>query len=479
MRRAGGDVFTNGGWTPARGTDSFEIICASTQEVVGVVPECSPADVDEAVKAARAAFDDPAGWANWEPARRAEVLERFADAVERRGDEIARLVSLQNGMPVAIAAMSERTAPATLLRYYSSLIRELPTEEERSSITGGTTVVRRVPIGVVAAIVPWNFPQTITFFKLAALLAAGDTCVLKPAPETVLDTYEVAEAAAEAGIPPGVLNVITGGADVGEYLVRHPGVDKVAFTGSARAGRAIGEVCGRLLRPVTLELGGKSAAILLDDVDLCTEVPKMFASTLANSGQTCALCTRILAPRSRHDEVVDAFAALVSGLPIGDPFDPLTMVGPLVSSRQRDRVESYIAKGRGEAKLITGGGRPPGMDRGWYVSPTVFAEVPSDATIAREEIFGPVLTVIPYDSDDDAVRIANESSYGLGGTVWSADPARARAIATRVHTGTIGVNFYNIDFYSPFGGIKDSGIGRELGPEGLATFQHLQSLYLG
>ncbi|MQY29200.1 aldehyde dehydrogenase [Nocardia aurantia] len=479
MDRDSDTVFIDGEWIRARGPRRYEIVSASTEETLATAPVGAVEDVGAAVAAARRAFDDPAGWAHWEPERRAAVLDRFADALDERGSEIARLVTGQNGMPITISSASEAVFPGMLTRYYAGLLRDTPVETERPSMTGGTTVVRHVPIGVVAAIVPWNFPQTLTFYKLAPALAAGNTVVLKPAPETTLDAYVVVEAATAAGIPPGVFNIVTGGPETGAALVEHPDVDKVAFTGSTRAGRSIAETCGRLLRPVTLELGGKSATIVLDDVDLATEVGKMFTCTLVNSGQTCMLGTRVLAPRSRYGEVVDAFAGLVGMLPVGDPFDPGNILGPLVSARQRERVEGYIAKGRDEARLVAGGGRPEGLDKGWYVAPTVFADVANDAVIAREEIFGPVLAVIPYDDEDDAIRLANDSAYGLGGTVWSADPERARAVATRVRTGTVGVNFYNIDHHSPFGGIKDSGIGRELGPEGLASFRHTQSVYLG
>ncbi|OBG88794.1 aldehyde dehydrogenase [Mycobacterium sp. E802] len=479
MTRADNEIFIDGAWRAAEGSGRFEIISASTEEVVGAAPECSRADVDAAVGAAKRAFDDPTGWAYWGAARRADALDRFAEVMERRGAEIANLVTMQNGMPTTVAAGSEAVAPAGLLRYYAKLIREQPEVQERQSSTGGTTVVRQIPLGVVAAIVPWNFPQTLIFFKLAAALAAGNTVVLKPAPETVLDALAVAEAVDEAGLPPGVVNVVTGGPAVGEYLVGHPGVDKVAFTGSTRAGRAIGEVCGRLLRPVTLELGGKSATLILDDADLQSQIFGMFPATLVNSGQTCMLGTRVLAPLSRYDEVIDAFKGLISALPLGDPYDPSTLLGPLVSERQRERVEGFIAKGKDEARLVCGGDRPVGLDKGWYVSPTIFADVSNDATIAREEIFGPVLSVIPYDHENEAIRIANDSDYGLGGTVWSADAERAKDVAFKIRTGTVGVNFYNIDYGSPFGGIKSSGIGRELGPEGLAAFQAPQSVYLG
>lgn len=471
-------LFIGGEWVRPHGTRTLDLVSASTEAVIGSVPESAEADVDAAVAAARSAFDDPSGWASWEPEKRADALERFASALDKRAEGIARAVTAQMGMPTAIAQASEAVTPQVLLRYYAELIRKTSAEESRQSMMGGTTLVRRCPIGVVAAIVPWNFPQTLTFFKLAAALAAGNCVVVKPAPETVLDSYLMAEAVQEAGLPPGTVNIVPGGMEVGAYLVSHPGVDKVAFTGSTVAGRAIGEVCGRLLRPVTLELGGKSATIVLDDADLAASMESLFACTLVNSGQTCMLGTRILAPRSRYGEVVDAFAALAGALVVGDPFDPGTHLGPLVSRRQRERVEGYIAQGRDEGRLVVGGGRPAGLDRGWYVEPTIFADVDNGASIAREEIFGPVLSVIPYDNDADAVRIANDSEYGLGGSVWTADQERGLALAKKVQTGTVGVNGYLIDYANPFGGVKASGLGRELGPEGLASFQQVQSVYL-
>ncbi len=344
---------------------------------------------------------------------------------------------------------------------------------------GKKSRVLREPIGVVAAIVPWNVPQAITFLKLAPALAAGNTVVLKPAPETVLDAFLMAEAAIEAGLPPGVLNVVPAGCEVGAYLVAHPGVDKVSFTGSTPAGRAIAETCGRLLRPVTLELGGKSAAVVLDDADLASSLESFFAATLLNNGQICWLSTRILAPRAKYDVIVDTITALAGSLTIGNPLEPDAKVGPLVSQRQRERVESYIAKGRAEGgRITTGGGRPAGLDRGWYVEPTIFADVDPKATISQEEIFGPVLAVIPYTDEDDAVAIANDSDYGLGGSVWTSDPERGAAFARRVRSGTVGVNGYVNDPFAPFGGIKASGLGRELGPEGLQPFQVLKTIYL-
>ncbi len=332
---------------------------------------------------------------------------------------------------------------------------------------------------MVAAIVPWNAPSLLTSFKLAPALAAGCTVVLKPSPETALDAFLLAEAVLDAGFPPGVVNIVPGDASVGEHLVAHPGVDKVAFTGSTAAGRRIGEVCGRLLRPVTLELGGKSAAIVLDDADLAATAQALVGTCLLNNGQYCNLSTRILAPHSRYGEVLDLVTDVVSSLVVGNPLDPAVHVGPLVSARQRVRVESYIESGRSAgAKLTTGGGRPTGMDTGWFVDPTVFGEVSNDMRIAREEIFGPVLAVIGYSDVDEAVAIANDSEYGLAGSVFTTDLDRGLDVARRVRTGTFGVNQYQPDLGSPYGGVKASGLGRELGPEGLMPYLQSKSIYL-
>jgi aldehyde dehydrogenase (NAD+) len=435
-------------------------------------------DLDKAVAAAGRALTAP-DWAEIGAEGRAKLLLRLADELEANAKERAALTSAQNGMPIVIAKEAEGAAPVAILRYYATLVTQLPLEERRPRLGGaGETVVRREPVGVVAAIVPWNYPRALTMFKLAPALAVGCTVVLKPAPETTLDALELAAAAERAGLPAGTLNIVAGGADIGAYLVAHPGVHKVAFTGSTVAGRAIGEVCGKLLRPVTLELGGKSAAIVLDDADLEVTAAGLATAAMLNNGQTCYLSTRILAPRSRYDEVVGAVAAMASSLPVGDPLEPTTYIGPLVSSRQRDRVESYIELGASSgARLVTGGGRPD-RDAGWFVQPTVFADVDNSSRIAREEIFGPVLSVIPYDDIDQAVAIASDSEYGLGGTIWTSDQEKGLEVARRVETGSVGVNFYELDLGSPFGGVKASGLGRELGPEGLAPYYQLKSIYL-
>jgi aldehyde dehydrogenase (NAD+) len=472
------ELFIGGEWIKPQGSERISVVAASTEEPVGSVPNGTNADIDAAVKAARAAFDDPSGWSSWSSDDRAQALERLAAALAGRGEEIAHRVSLQNGMPISLALQVEAVFPAVLAQYYAGLIRQTALQEDRQGLLGGTIHVLRKPVGVVGAIVPWNYPQTLAMFKLAPLLAAGCTVVMKPSPETVLDSLLLAEAIAEAGLPAGVVNIVPAGREVGAYLVEHPGVDKVAFTGSSAAGRSIARRCGELLRPVTLELGGKSAAIVLDDADLAGNTEALFAATLMNNGQTCNIGTRVLAPRSRYDDVLDVFTGLADAVVVGDSLDPATQVGPLASARQRERVEGYIEKGRAEgARVVAGGGRPPELDRGWFVQPTIFADVDNRSTIAREEIFGPVLSVIAYDGVDDAVAIANDSEFGLGGSVWSRDAERAQDVAKRVQTGSIGINHYMLDPAAPFGGVKASGIGRELGPEGLAAYFQLQSIY--
>ena len=472
-------LYISGTWTAPAGHDTIGVYSPATEERIGSVPRGTEADIDAAVTAARTAFDAPDGWATWHPKERADVLERFAVVLEARAAETARRVSMQNGMPIWVAQQFEAVFPALLLRYYSDLMTSAPVEESRAGMFGGTSLVSKQPIGVVGAIVPWNVPQGISFLKIAPALAAGCSVVLKPAEETVLDAFLMAEAAAAAGLPDGVINVVPGGREVGAYLVEHPGVDKVSFTGSTAAGRWIAEACGRLLRPVTLELGGKSAAIVLDDADLLSLIEPFFGATLLNNGQICWLNTRVLAPRSRYTEIVDTITDLVRSLTIGDPLNPETKVGPLVSQRQRERVEGYIAKGKSEgARMTTGGSRPAGLDRGWFLEPTIFADLDNNATVSREEIFGPVLSLIPYSDEQEAVAIANDSVYGLGGTVWSSDPERAANVARRVRSGTIGVNQYVNDPVAPFGGIKQSGMGRELGPEGLHAFQVYKTIYM-
>ncbi len=469
--------FIGNQWVKPASDRRFTLINASTEEVIGTAPEACEADVDAAVAAARRALTE-SGWSNISPQERAAVMERFMGAIAARGESLAKMVSAQNGMPIGISVPLEGQFSVGVVQYYTELAKTMGQPDVRPSQMGKETLVEGSPVGVVAAIVPWNFPVTLALNKIAPAMAAGCTLVIKPSPSTVLDSYILAEAALEAGVPAGVLNWIAADRDVGAYLVSHPGVDKVAFTGSTSAGRAIGRTCGELLRPVTLELGGKSAAILLEDADIGSFLQGVPMASMLNNGQACYNGTRILAPKGRYGEVVDALAAFANSLVVGDALDPATHVGPMASSAHRDRVESYIAIGKDEARLVAGGGRPKDTNHGWFVEPTIFADVDNAARIAQEEIFGPVLSVISYDGEDDAVRIANDSQFGLGGSVWSADSAHATDIARKVQSGTVGVNGYMPSLGSPFGGVKASGLGREFGPEAIGAYQNTKSIYV-
>jgi len=474
-------IYIGGQWVVPSSSNKIAIQSPATGERVGSVIAAGERDVDRAVAAARVAFDDPSGWSNWEPADRAAVLNEFGQQYQLAAPDMVRTVCQQNGMPISQAALLEGAVPGWLLTYYAGLIEELPVIETRQAPIGTRTLVSHVPIGVVAAITPWNVPQTQSAFKYVPALAAGCAVVLKPSPETPLDALLLAEIAEKAGLPAGVLNVLPGGTDVGRALVASAGVDKVSFTGSTSAGREVASTCGRLLKPVTLELGGKSAAVILDDpgLDLGEFAEQLFAATLFNTGQMCFASTRILAPRRRYDEVVDFCTAMAQSLAIGDPLDPNTQIGPLVNAGQRQKVERYIQQGLADGGTVTAGGkRPPHLPDGYFIEPTIFAGLDNRSVVAREEIFGPVLMVIAYDDEDDAIRIANDSEYGLGGTVWSPDHDHAVAVAARIHSGTVGINHYLPDITAPYGGIKNSGIGRELGPEGLRGFQHTKSIFI-
>jgi aldehyde dehydrogenase (NAD+) len=469
-------LFIDGQWvTPVEGAH-HDVVEAATEKVLGEVTLGGPADIDAAVAAARKALRGP--WGDLTGAERADALDRFAAALKSRAKATAALVSRENGMPISLSIGVNGYGPAAMLTYYAGLVRDAASEEKRPGSFGSHTVVRREPVGVVAAITPWNYPQPLAAMKIAPALAAGCTVVLKPAPETALDAYVFADAAVDAGLPPGVLNVVPAGREAGAHLVARPGVDKVAFTGSTAAGRAIGETCGRLLRPVTLELGGKSAAIVADDADLDVFAAGLAEVSLVNNGQTCHASTRILAPRSRYAEIVEAVTETVRGLRVGDPLDRATDIGPLVSAAQRERVLGYVDAGRAAGYRTTvGGAVPADQPLGWFVEPTVFVDVDNGSTIAQEEIFGPVLTITAYDTEDDAVQIANDSEYGLGGTIWTTDEARGLELAGRIESGTVGVNHYALDLAAPFGGVKSSGLGRELGPEGLAPYFRSKSVY--
>lgn len=468
--------FIGNQWAKPATDAQFTIKNASTGETVGTTAEAGTADIDAAVIAARSAFDE-GEWPRLAPSERARIMRRFAEELRKRAPLTAEAVSTQNGMPISISGAFEGDVAPNILDYYADLADEMVLEDVRPSQFGTETFVQRLPVGVVAAIIPWNFPVNLSLVKLGPAMAAGCTMVIKPSPGTVLDSYVMAEAALAAGVPAGVLNWVPADREVGQYLIEHPGIDKVAFTGSTAAGRKIAARCGELLRPVTLELGGKSAAILLEDTDLDTFTQGIPTACLLNNGQTCYLGTRILAPKSRYDEIVEAVAGFVGALKVGDAMDPETHVGPLASEEHRARVERYIEIGKTEGRLVTGGRRPGASQGGWFVEPTVFADVDNGATIAREEIFGPVLSIIAYEGEEQAIEIANDSDFGLGGSVWSQDKAHAKAVAEKVHTGSIGLNGYVISVGSPFGGIKQSGMGREFGPEAMNAYQTYKSIF--
>ena len=471
-------LYIGGDWVAPAGNDTIEVISPATEELVGRVPEGTRADIDAAVAAARKAFDE-GPWPRMSPLERADAVEKFANLYASRLDDIANVISSEMGSPILFSQLAQAPMPYMMLNYFVGLARQFPFEETRQGILGGQVLVRHEPVGVVGAIVPWNVPQFTTMSKVAPALVAGCTMVIKPSPETPLDAFLLAEIAHEAGIPAGVINIVPADREVSEYLVTHPGVDKIAFTGSTAAGRKIASLCGTNLKRCSLELGGKSAAIVLDDADLGVLTEGLKMASFMNNGQACVAQTRILASRSRYDEVVDALAELAAGFSVGDPLDPATEIGPLVSSRQRERVEGYIKIGQEEgAKAVAGGGRPAGLGKGWYVEPTILANVDNSMRVAQEEIFGPVLVAIPYDDEADALRIANDSDYGLAGSVWTADVEHGVDIARQVRTGTYGVNHYMMDLSSPFGGYKASGIGREFGPEGLSGYLEHKSIAL-
>jgi aldehyde dehydrogenase (NAD+) len=470
-------VYIGGRWQHPASSATIDVVSPHTEEIIGRVPDGTPADMDAAVAAARDAFDNT-DWATRPASERAEMLQRLADLYAARLDDIADLITAEMGSPTTYSRAAQAPGPLLMLTTSLELAKTYPWEERRPGTFGSAVLVRREAIGVVAAIAPWNGPQFVAISKLAPALLAGNTVVLKPAPETPLDAFLLADLLDEAGLPPGVVSIVPAGREAGEYLVSHPGVDKVAFTGSTAAGRRIGAICGQHLKRCTLELGGKSAAIILDDADIGLTMQGLRSASLSNSGQVCVAQTRILASRERYGEVVDALGKLVESMPVGDPTDAATEIGPLAARRQQQRVDSYIALGQDEgAHVVAGGtGRPDGLDTGWYVKPTVFANVTNDMRIAREEIFGPVLAVIPYDDVDDAVRIANDSDYGLAGSVWTGDPEEGLNVARRVRAGTFGVNQYTADFRAPFGGYKASGVGREYGPEGIDIYVEMKTI---
>ena len=477
-----GSLFIDGEWVQPSSSAVFDVIDSATEQVYFQVPEAQPADMDLAIGAAYRAFHR-GPWPRLSHLERAEYLRAMADNLEVRALDYSAMWPRESGVVHAIAKAG---APgyAETLRFYASLADDYPFEEPYtpnplSLAGGGYGLLVREPVGVVGAIIPWNAPLPLILTKLAPALLAGCTVIIKVSPEAPGAGYLLAEIAEEVGLPNGVLNVITADREVSELMVRDHRVDKISFTGSTAAGRKIGAICGERVARCTLELGGKSAAVILDDADMNVAAMTLAGAECFLSGQVCASLTRIVVPRKRHDEFADALAAAFSAVQVGDPFDEATHMGPLAMERQRDRVEHYIAKGIEQgATLVTGGGRPKHLKRGYYIEPTVFSGVDNKHVIAQEEIFGPVLSVIPADNDEHAVDIANDTIYGLNAAVFTPDATRAREVAARLRSGTVGHNGMRIDFDSAFGGFKQSGMGREGGREGLLPYLETKTVLL-
>jgi acyl-CoA reductase-like NAD-dependent aldehyde dehydrogenase len=470
--------FIGGEWVEPASDATIDVIDSGTEEVYYSIAGAAPDDMSRAVAAARQAFDE-GPWSRLSHAERADYLRALGAGLQERNDVLGQLWPRESGALYKVAQFAGRIGSGAL-GMYAALADTFPFEEKCQPTNGGEFgLLVREPVGVVGAIIPWNAPMALICHKIGPALLAGCTVVLKSSPEAPGEGYVVAEVAEQIGVPPGVLNVVTADREVSELLVRDPGVDKITFTGSTAAGRRIASLCGERIARCTLELGGKSAAVVLDDMDLGTAAKTLARAECALNGQVCSSLTRIIVTKSRHDELVDALASAFSQTRVGDPFDEESQLGPLVSERQRDRVEGYIAKGVDEgATLAAGGGRPKDLDRGYYVEPTVFGNVDNSSTIGREEIFGPVLSVIAAENEQDAVRVANDTIYGLNASVFTNDVDRAREVAGRLRSGTVGHNSFRTDFGMAFGGFKQSGIGREGGKEGLLPFLETKTVIL-
>ncbi len=466
-------LYIGGEWVEPAGSGTLEVINPTTEEVIARVPEGTAEDADRAVRAARAAFDS---WSALSPYERAAYCEAIGAGLAARGDELAALITTELGMPIGLSRMVQAGLPAVTFASMPELVEEIAWEEE----VGNSLIVREAA-GVVAAITPWNYPLHQIANKVAPAIAAGCTVVVKPSEIVPLNAFVLAEICEAVGLPAGVFNLVTGtGPVVGEAIVSHPETDMISFTGSTRSGRRVSELAAAGVKPVALELGGKSPLVILDDADLEQAVTDGVAKCFLNSGQTCSALTRMLVPRDQLEAAERIAAVVAEAFAAGDPFVDGSAMGPLVSKAQRGRVRAYIEKGTEEgAKLVTGGAEPPeGLDTGWFVQPTVFSGVSSDMTIAQEEIFGPVLSIMPYEDEEDAVRIANDTIYGLAGGVWSADEERAKKVAARIRTGQVEINGGTFNPLAPFGGYKQSGHGRELGRYGLEEFLVAKSLQL-
>jgi betaine-aldehyde dehydrogenase len=466
-------LYINGQWVPSRSGRSIEVVNAATEEVMGSIPAGTAEDADAAARAARGAF---AGWAATPVAERRTFLEKLQQGVAARADEIARTITGEVGMPLKLSQRIQAGLPAAVLESFARLLGEYRFEEQV-----GNSLVIREPVGVVACITPWNYPLHQIVAKVAPALAAGCTVVVKPSEVAPLNAFILAEIVDQAGLPPGVFNLVSGtGPVVGEALARHPEVDMISFTGSTRAGRRVAELAAQGVKRVALELGGKSAAVILEDADLAAAVKGTLNACFLNSGQTCTAHTRMLVPENRYEEAARLAVEVASTFSVGDPFGGQAKLGPLISGEQRERVLGYIRQGIEEgAELLLGGVEPPaGVEKGYYVRPTVFGRVDPGSTIAREEIFGPVLAILTYRDEEEAVRIANDTIYGLAGAVWSADTEHAKRLARRLRAGQIDINGGRFNLLAPFGGCKHSGYGREFGTYGLEEFLELKSLQL-
>ena len=471
--------FIDGSWAAASSAAKIDVINSGTEELFARVAEAQAPDVERAVAAARKAFDR-GPWPRMKHAERANYLRAIASELGKRSDDLAQIWTAESGVIHGVAKGGSKGL-GSIYNYYAGLADTFPFEEQRQPGPGSGKVglLVREPVGVVTAIIPWNAPGSLIAYKCAPALLAGCTLILKASPEAPGAAYVVAEVCEAIGLPAGVFNVLTANREVSELLVRHRDVDKVTFTGSTAAGRKIASICGERIARCTLELGGKSAAVILDDFDIGQAAATIAGHAAFLTGQVCSSLTRIVVTKKRHDALVDALSASFSRVKVGDPFDPTTGMGPLAMSRQRDRVEGYIEKGKAEgARLATGGKRPKHLPRGYYIEPTVFGNVDNHSTIAREEIFGPVLSVIPADSEADAVDIANDSIYGLNASVFTNDVERAYAAARELRSGTVGHNSFRTDFNIAFGGFKQSGIGREGGVEGLVPFLETKTVIL-
>jgi aldehyde dehydrogenase (NAD+) len=469
-------VWIGGEWVRAHSGRMIELVSPNTERVIGAVAEADANDMDAAVAAARAAFDT-GPWSRVQPAERLETLRRMAKHLHTRTAEIARAWTLQMGGLASFAV--PMTAGSTLtFEQIIAAAEQFAFVETRPSSVVRSAIVAHEPVGVVAAIAPWNGPYGIMLNKVAYALAAGCTVIMKPSPETPLETYLIAEAAEAAGVPAGVVNLTCGHREASDHLVCNPGVDKVSFTGSTIAGKRIASVCGERIARCTLELGGKSAAIVRDDFPIAAAAALLTGTITLMSGQVCAMLSRVLVSRARHDELADAIAQAMQQVTIGHSDDPATQLGPLAMKRQLERVEMYIEEGKRTADLVTGGRRPRHLDRGYFVEPTLFANVRNESRIAQEEIFGPVLSLIAVEDEEEAIRVANESSFGLNGSVLTHDADAAYRIARRIRTGAVGQNGLRMDFGLPYGGFKQSGLGREGGIEGLTGYLETKTILL-